>query len=298
MNIKNVLVPTDFSLPSRMAVNYGVALARKFQGKLTLVHVLGSKPSGAHVSEADKAKVDAEHREEAIRQLWALLVPEDQDDLDLQVVVKEGNIQKAIAATIEKEGSNIVVLGTHGLGRVGRLIIGSTTENLLRKLTIPMVTVSNAIRPMAFKRVLFATDLSEAAHRGFTFALDMARTLQSEIVAVHTLTAAGKNKLAAQPHELAVEEARRKLARLVAEGKFHNVKIETVLTEGSPAVQILKTAEESAADLILIMIAAKGAVERALIGTTAEHVVREARVPVLALPVNMTPYPGTAGEAR
>ena len=105
MNIKNVLVPTDFSLPSRMAVNYGVALARKFQGKLTLVHVLGSKPSGAHVSEADKAKVDAEHREEAIRQLWALLVPEDQDDLDLQVVVKEGNIQKAIAATIEKERS-------------------------------------------------------------------------------------------------------------------------------------------------------------------------------------------------
>jgi nucleotide-binding universal stress UspA family protein len=298
MEIKKVLVPTDFSLPSRMAVNYGVAVARKFRAKLTLVHVLEAKPARTRGSEASKAATGVKRREDAIRELWALLAPEDQDDLDLQVVLKDGNVQKEIAAAIEEQRPDIVVLGTHGHGRLGRLVIGSTTESLLRKLSIPMLTVSNVVRPMAFKRILFATDLSEAAHRGFTFALDMARTLHSDILAIHTLTTTEKTRLAAQTRDLAIEEARRNLTRLVAEGKFHNIKVETVLTEGSPAEQILKAAEESAADLILLMIAVKGAVERALIGTTAEHVVREARVPVLAIPVHMATYPETVGETR
>ena len=299
MEIKSVLVPTDFSLPSRLAVNYGVSVARKFRSRLTLAHVLEPASRRSHGKSTTGAKKGTQRREEAIRELWAVLAPEDQDDLDLRVVLKEGSADKEIAAIVEQERPDVVILGTHGHGRIGRLIIGSTTEHLLRTLTVPMLTVSNVVRPMAFERILFATDLSEAAHHGFTFALDLARTLQAELVVLHCMEVPpGKGDSAAQARDMALEEARRKLGRLAAEGKFHNVKIQTILTEGMPGGQILKAADESMADFILMGVKSKNVVERALVGTTAAHVVREARVPVLAVPVHQAAHPEAEPRSR
>ena len=84
MKIKNVLVPADFSPPSRLAVNYGVSLARQFRAKLTLMHVVESPPALGYPFGSENPKVEAAHREQAMRMLSALLAPEDQDDLDLQ----------------------------------------------------------------------------------------------------------------------------------------------------------------------------------------------------------------------
>jgi nucleotide-binding universal stress UspA family protein len=220
-----------------------------------------------------------------------MLSPEDQDDLDLHVVVKSGAVPDIIAATVQEEGADIAVLGTHGRRWLGRLVVGSTTEALLRKLPIPVLTVSHVIRPMAFRRILFATDLSETASRGLTFAMDLARTLDAEIVAMHAL-----GSMAMMPREypepvefrkLAFDEARRRMGQLVSEGRLHNVKIEPLITEGRPATEILRVADETMADLILLPVEHKNVIERVFIGTTAERVVRQAGVPVLTVPVNV-----------
>jgi nucleotide-binding universal stress UspA family protein len=289
MEIKNVLVPTDFSVPSKMAVNYGVALARKFRTKLTLVHILDVHPLLAETATVDR-DLEENLRDKARQELSALVSSEDQDDLDLRVVVKIGNVQQEITNTIKEQGADFIVLGTHGRGRVGRLILGSTTERLLRKLTIPVLTVRTT-RPMNFKHILFATDLSESSIRGFDFALDLARTLQSKIVAIHALDkrmlSALEDNVAAETHEGAIQEASRKLGMLVTEGKRNGVEVEASLVEGDAAREILRTAEERSPDLILLAISRKGTVERALFGATAEQVVRESEVPVLSIPVDV-----------
>ena len=82
-----------------------------------------------------------------------------------------------------------------------------------------------------------------------------------------------------------IEEARTKLVDLVDEANRQNVKAETVLLEGIPAEVILKAADENTADLILLAVQSKGIVERALLGTTAERVIREAHLPVLSIPI-------------
>ena len=108
MNIKNVLVPVDFSPPAQLAVNYAVSLARKFRAKLTLMHVVESASALARPFSAEGAKLEKEHRDQALRMLSALLAPEDQDDLDLQVVIKTGNIKKEISAVIREQGADII----------------------------------------------------------------------------------------------------------------------------------------------------------------------------------------------
>ena len=72
---------------------------------------------------------------------------------------------------------------------------------------------------------------------------------------------------------------------LVSDG---SVPVSTVLTDGVPYEAINRTAEQDKADLIVINLQGKGRLERALLGTTAERVIRTATVPVLSLPLPAT----------
>lgn len=288
MEIKNVLVPTDFSVPSKMAVNYGVALARKFRARLTLMHVLGVQPMLSEAAEIDP-HLEEELRQEALEKLSDLVAPEDQDDLDLQTVVKVGGVQKAILNTAKEQHADLVVLGTHGHGRIGRLVLGSTTEGVLRKLTIPVLTVRQT-RQMNFRRILFATDLSESSVRALDFVLNLASAFQAKVIAAHTvdkrMISAVDDTVRTDLHDIAAHQAKEKLAMIVTEGRRRGIDVCTALAEGVVAEEILKSADKSNADIIVLATAPKGAIERALIGTTAERLVREARIPVLSIPPN------------
>ena len=293
MDIKNVLVPTDFSVPSQAAVNYGITLARKFRARLTLLHVLAPQPLLSEAAALDP-NLEEDLGQDALQQLSELVVPEDQDDLDLRTVIKVDAIHKAIISTIKEQNVDLVVLGTHGHGRLGRWVLGSTTETVLRKLTIPVLTVRDT-RQMNFGRILFATDLSESSLQALDFALDLAHILRSDIVVLHTVNrrmlASVEDAVGGEMHELAVRQARQKLAVIVAEGRRRGIEVSTRLTEGNAAEKILKSAEEVDADLVLIGMTRKGVIERTLTGATAERVVREARVPVLCVPARVPAVP-------
>jgi nucleotide-binding universal stress UspA family protein len=78
MDIKNVLVPVDFSPPSRLAVNYGVSFARKFHARLTLLHVVESGAAMVAGFPVETAAMEKQHRDQALRMLSTLVAPEDQ----------------------------------------------------------------------------------------------------------------------------------------------------------------------------------------------------------------------------
>ena len=289
MNIRNVLVPVDFSPPSRLAVDYAVSLARKFRAKLTLMHVVESPSALAQLFQSENAEVKIAPSDQALLMLSSLVAAEDQDDLDLRTVLKSGNIKDEIIATITEQQADVVVMGTHGRAFFGRLVIGSVTEAILRKVSIPVLTVSRATRPLAFKRILFATDLSETSKQGFGHILEMARMMGSDFVLIHaldntSLTYSGEG-MAGYVSPRSMNEADTKLAELAAEANARKIKAHTIIVEGNAAEEIVKAAEENDADVILITVARKGFLERALLGTTAERVIREAQVPVFSIPV-------------
>ncbi len=178
------------------------------------------------------ARIELERREAAFRQLEDLVAPEDEDDLDLRIVIKSGKARKEIAAAVDEQHVDMVVLGTHGRGRLGRFVLGSTTEGLLRKLHVPVMTVSHVMSPGPFKRILFATDLSDSSHGAFTFALDMARKLRGDVLALHVMggptLAAGELGMTAEPNESALEEVRRRLRTLAIEGEAQGIAVHDI----------------------------------------------------------------------
>jgi len=252
------------------------------------MHVVESPSGLTHPFKAGTPMLDKAHREQALRMLSALVASEDQDDLDLRIVTKSGDIKDEIVATIAEQQTDMMVIGTHGRGFFARLLIGSITEAMLRRVSIPVLTVCRTMRPLAFRRILFATDLSDASKSRFPFVLEMAQRMDSEVILVHALDTVsvtyGGAEMASYVSEYDTERAKAKLAEFLAEATVRKIKVESFVVEGVPAEAILKAANQNEADLVLITVAHKGIIERALLGTTAERVIREANVPVLSIP--------------
>ncbi|MBI4474348.1 MAG: universal stress protein [Acidobacteria bacterium] len=286
MHIKNVLVPVDFSPPSSLAVNYGIALARKFRAKLMLLHVVESPAALMYALPVGAEKIEKQRYDQAERMLSALVGPEDEDDLDVRYLVKLGEIGEQIDLAVREHAADIVVMGTHGRGLFGRLFIGSVTQSMLRKLAVPVLTICRVSRPLEFNRILFAADLSDASKEGFRCALELAETMGSRLIVAHVMDK--KPEVAAlyeQDRRAATNEARAQLAEFEAEGNRRGVKVETVLDQGPAADTIIRLADENMADFIILPVGKKGFIERTLLGSTAEPAVREAHVPILSIPI-------------
>jgi nucleotide-binding universal stress UspA family protein len=294
MEIRNVLVPVDFSPASQFAVDFAVTFARKFRARLTLLHVVESATALTYTFPIENDKVGKQHSDDALSRLSAMLSPEDQDDLDLQIRIRSGSIEAEIRSAIDDELASIVVMGTHHHGLIRRLLIGSVTADMLRIAPVPVLTVSSDAQARTLSRILFATDLTESSHDGFKFALDLARTVGAHLIVLHVIEpipmafGGGIPVIETQSEKrLLVENARRKMAVLESEGARQQVVVVSEVTEGVASERILEATEESASELIVLTIHNKGLVERALLGSTAERVVRDAPVPVLSFPVHV-----------
>jgi nucleotide-binding universal stress UspA family protein len=291
MRIEKVLVPVDFSPPSRVAVNYGVALARKFRAKLALLNVVQVPAVTVYTFPVETVWIEKEQREQAARMLSALVAPEDQDDLDLRVLVETGAIEDEISRAIAKEKADLVVMGAHGRGLFGRWIIGSVTQHLLRHVSVPVLTVNRVAKPLTLERILFATDLSEASGQALRTVIEIAQAAKSALTLVHVLDTRshayeGMGTVGIDMAQL-LEQARAHLKTMAAEAERRNVKVETVVAEGAPAEGIFKVADQAGADVIVITVEKKGLIERTLLGSSAERVIRESHLPVLSIPAGV-----------
>jgi nucleotide-binding universal stress UspA family protein len=276
MRIQNILVPVDFSPPSKLAVDHGISLARKCRAKLTLLHVVESSAT-------------KDLQDQVLRSLSSLVASEDQDDLDLAIVMKSGKIEEHIFKTIHEQKADLVVMGTHGRGLLGRWFIGSVTQGVLRKVAVPILTVSHVARPSTFKRLMFATDFSLASLQAFSRVLELAQMMAADVVVFHALQPMnvnfGGNEMAQPLDEQDFEDARRRLAEYETEGARWKVKVETMLVEGRAAKEVLKAAEDNDIDAIVLAVQRKGLLERTFLGTSAEMIIRDAHLPVLSIPV-------------
>jgi nucleotide-binding universal stress UspA family protein len=135
--------------------------------------------------------------------------------------------------------------------------------------------------------ILVPTDFSYAADRALSYAVQLARRQRARIALLHVVAPAVVSDAfltsirtdLPQLAELSGEHLARLARRMGIRPKHQTVKT------GHAAEEILHFAEEVEADLIVIGSRGHGAFERMLIGTTAERVVRQARCPVLVVPL-------------
>ena len=141
--LKNILVATDFSEPSGVALAYGRDLARSYNAQLHVLHIVEdvmmrySSEVGFAVPQLqeeleDKARVD----------LNAQITDDDRRTLKLVPVVETAvNIADAVVNYAKANDIDLIVTGTHGRGAVKHFLMGSVAERVVRTAPCPVLTV-------------------------------------------------------------------------------------------------------------------------------------------------------------
>ncbi len=302
ISIKKILVPVDFSEPSMQAVNYGLSLALQFNAHLVLAHIVPSSTALIYTFPTQSFGFEKDQVNYA-RSVLPTLVPEkSRDRVALQTIVRTGEVRSDLLEIVNNEKIDLVVMGTHGRNAFERFLLGSLTGRMLRKFNVPVLTVSHldpskelhSTDPVPLRHVLYATDLSDSAEIGLRFSIELARGTGARLTVLHVFDDLQTVHWDAEgggyyPEALQGlrDDALARLRNSIPEELCSDVLVTPVMVEGEAFREILRFAEEDKADLIVMNLQGKSRIESALLGSTAERVIRAAHIPVLSIPVTV-----------
>lgn len=279
INIRNILFATDFSLGSMHALPYATALARTFHSKLSLAHVVvpDDYPSGFNLQEeaADAACREAEGR------MRALLASDAFAGLACDCAITHGDTWIGLSTFLERYNTDLLVMGTVGRTSARKFLLGSVAEEAMRQSPCPVFTVGPMISSTETVRLcnlLYATDFSAESLAALPYALAFAEQCSSHIALLHAI-----ESLTEEPY-LNAHMLKLRLREL-AQGTDLRVTPETLVEMGSPGDVIVRAAERTEADLVVIGARGAGAIARLSthFGSIAHRVVTHARCPVLSV---------------
>lgn len=141
INLKKILVPTDFSESARHALTYGVSFAREYQAELTLLHVVETIAVGyaSDLFPVPMAEVFQEISGYAKAELSKLASEARERGVTVNEKVVQGKPAAEIMRVAHEDAIDIIVLGTHGKGVLDHALFGSTTERVVRKAPCPVL---------------------------------------------------------------------------------------------------------------------------------------------------------------
>ena len=139
---RRILVPVDFSEPSRQAVAYAARLARAFGGSLRLLHVVETFPIDAFIGSEAVQEMQAAAARGAQARLQELAAALDAEGGGrVEVLVRTGSPHRVIVAAAAEWRANLIVLATRGLTGLRRAYLGSTAERVVRHAPCPVTVV-------------------------------------------------------------------------------------------------------------------------------------------------------------
>ena len=280
-----ILVPMDGSTAAETAVETALDLAQRFDASLHAINVV----------ELDEypADVESEAAEEVIQRGEETLATVRGRAADVGVSATTHVIETAdpihqtiIDYAIDHDAA-LIVMGTHGRTGLNRLVLGSVTERTLRTSPVPVLTVHEDITlDPDFETILVPTDGSEAANVAADHGITLAGATDAAMHVVHVvdLTAISGEFGGAEVLN-ALEEAGQQAVDDVIDraGKADLRTVEASVLSGTPARAILDYAEERDIDLIVMGTHGRTGLERYLLGSVTEKIVRVADVPVLTV---------------
>ena len=311
---RSILVPLDGSSYSVQAVPLAEHFARKTGATVHLVMVHEPAPVWFSPPElpVNMAEFDiaAWHREsdylEGVAQRLAV-----NSGLQVKHRVLDGDVPAAIEEFAAAQGVDLVVMTTHGHSGITRLWLGSTADKLIRRLSIPVLVVhpvhDRAIVPPGIRRILVPLDGSRLSASILDQARTVALTNTAELVLamivepLPPLIPPVPYPLGVPPvsEEARILEDRRYLDAVRARLEDEGLQVETrVLMGHNVAKQITEVAVRECCDLIMMATHGAGGLDRLLMGSVTDQVVRRASMPVLVLrPPTDVPTHGTQAEA-
>jgi nucleotide-binding universal stress UspA family protein len=295
--VKNVLFATDFSSTSEAALPYATAICRHFGGTLHTAHVLPDSTLLMMTGGVDYVSMGTIYDDAHADAMKMLDQLSDRfEGIPHHNYVRHGQVWRALAGIIEENRVDLVVVGTHGRSGLGKLLLGSVAEDILRHAPCPVLTVGPKVSGRAklptlpnrdlapveleLRQILFATDFAEYSVNVAQQAVALAEEFRARLTLLHVLE--DYAHLGRRPDLM--EDCKCRLQSLVPNNTALQYKPEALLEFGFPADAILKVAAEREADMIVLGARSSAQARTThLPWTTAHLVIAQAHCPVLTV---------------
>jgi nucleotide-binding universal stress UspA family protein len=278
--IRRILCPVDLSPASERALACAAAVAAWHDAAIDALLVWSTVPTDW--LEPNTTGIAGEPiGDEALRaRLDSFLAPVAKRGITVRSIVAGGDPAAEILRRSRAHPFDWIVMGTHGRHGIERLVLGSVAETVLRRSTLPVLTVRDAVTvlPKAappFRRLLCPIDFSPPSLHAFERALVLADELGAALTALHVL----------DPDRESVNDdaARVRLRQIVSAEARGHFRVVEVVSCGHVADKILRLSSEDGTDLIVMGVHGRGALDVALFGSTTQQIVRGASCPVLTV---------------
>jgi nucleotide-binding universal stress UspA family protein len=284
-----ILAATDFSGPARHAADRAARLAHETGAALTLMHVL---PGGA-LQELRQwlgtgHAMEQQLQDEAHRLLGQLVAElQASRHVTIRPVHASGSALDEIGREAEALDAALLVLGARGAGFLRRLVLGSTSERLLRRTARPVLVVRQTPHE-PYRRVLVALDFSPWSARAITLARRVAPHARLLLFTAYQVPF--EEKLHFAGVDAATIDRYRQQARADATQRLHalaaasGLKLgdwEPCIVEGDASQRIVEHEQEKDCDLVVLGKHGQSATEDLLLGSVSKHVLAEGSTDVL-----------------
>ncbi len=288
LNIKHILVPTDFSPASLNALDTAIAVAKRQGSTLTLLHVVNEnllsygrfdtlpistpvisimKDESSDILEKIKDQVQNEH------------------GIAIKIETAHGFVASSICKAAEKQEADLIIMGTHGATGFREFFIGTNAYAVVKHAPCPVLTIPPGKKWLTFAKILFPVRDTKAALEKYSF---LRRIIRHNKATLHVLGIPDSGK------SDAVDWVAKKIEELKTELEDDAVVFQTEILKPTAraAADVLARAKEQETDLIAITANLDQDIRDFFIGPYSQQIVNHASVPVLS--IRPTPLPSDA----
>jgi len=294
LQIRSVLVPVDFSVPSLRALEFALPLVKRFGADLHLVHVFAADHPFTGLVGMPFALPEFGIGRSVHEQLKDLARKYSIDLRPGLLHALKGRPFEEICRVGRDENIDLIIIATRGNTGVKHLALGSTAERVVRYSSSP-VLVTHGAKPSgaipSFRKILVPVDFSECSMQGLAYAKIFAKHFKSKITLLNSVhvqyyVASDEYSRYDLPRfmQQAYAVARDQMRDLVEKTDWEGLEVDTSLQTGHPGQEICEHARDSDTDLIVTSTHGSTGFTHLLLGSVAEYVVRYAHCPVLVVP--------------
>lgn len=282
VKFQNVLLATDFSPASEIALLYTLALARRWNARVFVAHVVN--PATIFGSDAVQRAVNDAWRQ-AHTEMTDQLIAGRLEGIENHVVVRQGDVWPELARMISEFHIDLLVTGTRGRTGLWKMLLGSTAETIFRQAPCPVLTVgpnSPDVAPQAGpQRILYSTGFAPQSLYAGVYALSLAQQNQARLALLNVIKEVQNDS--PQKRQELERTAKENLRQLIPEGANLAQPPEVFVAFGAAADAILRLAQEWKPELIVLGVRRPPAEARRITWATAYNVVSNAPCPVLTI---------------
>ena len=189
INIRNVLIATDFSRQSSGIIDAGMSFCHAYGAHAHILYVLPNSEFAlagfeAYAAARDAARRDLQALQEGLQSKSYAPVK------DYEVLMSEGDVAESVFECAREKHIDLIVLGTHGRSGISKVLLGSVAETIFRHADVPVMTVGPCARhllPSGPKCMLVPIDFTAASQHSAAYACALACKHEAELVLLHVV---------------------------------------------------------------------------------------------------------------